>query len=535
MPGCPSVVGHGAALLLVCAALAFAWGCSSSERVEGFVHYRLNANPTTLDPALITDVPAALVAAKLFNGLVRLGEDLRVVPDIAEHWEMSKDGRTYRFHLKTGVTFSNGREVTARDFKYSFERVLDPRTRSPNAWVFDRVAGGREFRKGLSGGVGGFRVLGDRLFEIELQSPFAPFLNMLTMTACYVVPEEAVRGSAADFPAKPVGTGPFTLKEWRPHQSLALGRREGYFGRGAKARGILYRIVPEDLTAVTEFELGNLDIISLPAAAFRRFSSDPHWKDRIVSTDALNTYYLGLNASRPPFNDPEVRAAVSRAIDRRKILGTFYEGRGRLAAGPVPDVLRTWQVSSGAGEGLSYDPAAARRTLERRGVRGLTVSLYVTADQEVVDLAEIVQSYLAQVGVRVHIRQLEWSAFKSAINDGEPDMFWLSWWADYPDTENFLFPLFHSANLGPGGNRTRYVNPEVDRLIERGQLSTDAAEAGRFYRMAEESIIRDAAWVFFWHKTDYLVTQPRVEGFRTYPVYTMDKGTDVRLRAGDAQ
>ena len=514
-------------LLVLCLALACSVGCSPSERREGFLHLQLSANPTTLDPSLITDVPAALVAAKLFNGLVRLGEGLEVVPDIAERWEMSKDGRTYRFYLKAGVTFSNGREVTSRDFKYSFERVLDPDGRSPNAWVFDRVDGAREFRNGLSAGVRGFRVLGERLFEIELRSAFSPFLNMLTMTAAYVVPEEAVRQSGVGFSSNPAGTGPFVLKEWRSHQSLVLERREDYFAGSAKLKGILFRVIPEDLTAVAEFELGNLDILSLPAAVFRRFKSDPAWKDHIVSIEGLNTYYLGLNASRPPFDDPEVRVAVSRSIDRKKILETFYEGRGRLARGPVPDALRTWQIPPEAAATQSYDPAAARRMLAGRGLENFTVSLYVTADQEVVDLAEIVQSYLAGVGIRAKIRQLEWSAFKAAVNDGEPDMFWLSWWADYPDTENFLFPLFHSSNLGPGGNRTRYVSREVDRLIEQGQSSRRAADAARFYQRAEESIIRDAAWVFCWHKADYVIKQPWVRGFRTYPVYSMDKGADV--------
>ena len=118
----------------------------------------------------------------------------------------------------------------------------------------------------------------------------------------------------------------------------------------------------------------------------------------------------------------------------------------------------------------------------------------------------------------LRIKQLEWSAYKEAINKGEPDMFWLSWWADYPDPENFLYPLYHSSNEGPAGNRTRYSSREADRLIELGQAEQDEKKKNAYYQKAERLIVKDAPWVFFWHKTDYIAVQPHVRGFRPYPV-----------------
>ncbi len=160
---------------------------------------------------------------------------------------------------------------------------------------------------------------------------------------------------------------------------------------------------------------------------------------------------------------------------------------------------------------------------------GINVNMYVTADQDVIDLAEIIQSYLSEIGINVNIKQLEWSAYKDAVNKGEPDMFWLSWWADYPDPENFLFPLFHSSNLGPAGNRTRYANKEVDTLIEKGQNSLNENDRNNFYKKAEEIIIQDMPWVSFWHRTDFLIKQPWIKGYKVYPIYTMDKGTEVAV------
>jgi peptide/nickel transport system substrate-binding protein/oligopeptide transport system substrate-binding protein len=507
---------------LLCLLLAT---CTTRNREPGYVYFRIGHNPTTLDPALIVDVNGGLIAAKLFNGLVKLGDGLEVVPDIAESWEVSNDALRYRFTLRRGVTFSSGRKVRAADFKYSFERVLDPEARSPNTWIFEKIRGAREFMEEEADEVRGIRVVDDHTLEIRLEKPFAPFLGLMTMPTAYVVPVEEVLHWGPDFSSNPVGTGPFVLIEWLPNRHLALDARKDYFDLPARVTGIVYRVIPEELTAVAEFELGNLDVITVPSFEYSRYQESPRWKGLIASTEALNTYYLGLNCERPPFDDPELRRAVNRAIDRRKILETLYEKRGRLAPGPVPDALRKWPEP----EGYRYEPERAREYVRAQGLSEREITFYVNADQAVVDMAEVIQAYLKDVGLRVSIRQLEWSAFKEAVGTGEADMFWLSWWADYPDPENFLYPLFHSSNHGPAGNRARYTNPEVDKLIERGQHAPSPERSHEYYEKAEHIIARDAPWVFFWHRTDYTVRQPWIKHYRQYPVYSMDKGVDLKL------
>lgn len=239
--------------------------------------------------------------------------------------------------------------------------------------------------------------------------------------------------------------------------------------------------------------------------------------------EGINTYYLGFNCSRPPFNDIQARRAVSFAIDRKRILETFYEGRGRLAQGPIPDILRRWEAPVPP----DYDPEAARKLIDAAGLKGKKIQFYVTADPEVVDIAEIIQSYLRSAGLMVVIKQLEWSSYKAAINNGVADMFWISWWADYPDPENFLFPLFHSSNHGPSGNRTWYTNKTVDALIEAGQKSASREERDYFYSKAERAIVADVPWLFFWHKTDITVRQAQLRNYRIYPIYSIDKGLEV--------
>jgi len=497
--------------------------CSHRNRIGGYVYYRLGANPTTLDPALIVDVTGGTIAAKLFNGLVKLDENLRIIPDIAERWTVSPDGLTYTFMLTRHIHYSTRQNVKASDFKYSFRRILDPKTRSPNTWVFEKISGARDYMSGRTADVPGIRVIDDHTLEIRLEKPFSPFLSLLTMPPAYVVPEEEVRRWGADFSTHPVGTGPFSLEKWLPNREIRLGRRDDYFGEKAKIRGIVYRVIPEDLTASTEFELGNLDVISVPAPEFSKFRNDPKWKELMVSMKGINTYYIGMNCSKPPFDNIQLRRAMNFAIDRRKLLSTFYENRGRAAAGPVPDLLRTW----GSPEPYAYDPGRAKEMVKREGMAGRTIRFYITSDQEVVDMAEFIQSYIRKAGINVEITQLEWSAYKEAINKGEPDMFWLSWWADYPDSEDFLYPLFHSSNAGPSGNRARYRNVRVDRLIEEGQAAGSEKERMVAYEKAEKIIVDEAPWVFFWHKTDYTLHQPWIKGYRMYPIYSMDKGTDI--------
>ena len=496
---------------------------------EGFLYLRLNTNPTTLDPALIVDVTGASIGAKIFNGLVRFDQDLRLQPDLAEKWEVSPDGETYTFFLHHAVHFSNGREVTADDVKYSFERVLNPTTRSPRTWVFDRIEGAEEFMKKQAQEVSGIRVKDRYTLIIHLTRPFGPFLSLLTLTTAYVVPKEEVEKWGADFSFHVVGTGPFILHEWQHSQHLCLVSNPKYFRSPPHIKGIMYRIIPEDLTTIVEFEIGNLDIIRIPASEFHKYYTHPG-KRSVKEQPGLNTYYLGLNCQHTPLNDIRVRQAICVAIDREKIRTTLFEKRGLLAFGPVPPLLR--KSFPPLKDYFPYNPARARELLKEAGYpKGFPLTITITALPEVLDIVEVIQQYLQEVGIKVSIVQLEWSSFKEVVARGKSQAFWLSWWADYPDAENFLFPLFHSSNWGAGGNRSFYKNPTVDLLIEKAQQEPDETTRIRLFYEAEKTIIHEVPVVFFWNQTDYYVVQPWVKNFIPYPLSTSEDGTDISLTA----
>ncbi len=516
-------------IVVLCFVFLLLGGCSAkgTAKIPNSLYIRLKKNPTTLDPAKIVDLDSARIAAKLFNGLVCFDNSLSVVPDIAASWRVSDDGLTYHFNLKKGVRFFNGREVTASDFAFSFRRVLDPATRSPRTWVLSRIKGAVQFMTGEHNEVAGIRVKGPYELEITLEEPFAPFISFLGLTAAYVVAREEVQRWQEDFGFHSSGTGPYILKEWQHNQFLLLGANKNYFNTAPLLSGIYYKIVPEDFTALVEFEKGDLDILpEILASEYKRFAGDARWQPYIKMAQSLNTYYLGLNCQVAPFNDKRVRKAMNLAIDREKILATLMEGRGTGARGPLPPLLR----GGPAPQGYPYNPARAIKLLQEAGYpQGFVMTLYQTADVENLDICQVIQSYLRDVGIDARIVQLEWSTFLDVVARGEATSFWLSWWADYPDAENFLFPLFHSKNWGPGGNRSRFKNERIDTLLSQAVVTLDDAKRRSLYHIAEEIIIDEAPWVFFWHKSVGCIHQPWVKGYTMKPLAVMEKSTAVYI------
>jgi len=518
-------------LLLIALLSVLSLSCGRVQRDYSTLELSLTQDPTSLDPSMIVDVSGGSVAAKLFNGLVKLDKHMNVVPDIALDWQSSEDGRTYTFTLRQDVRFHNGRLLTARDVKYSFERVLSPTSGSRRKWLFEPISGAPGFIEGRTEEVAGIAVVDDHTVRIALERPLAVFLGFLAMPNAYIVPREEVERWGKDFSDHVIGTGPFMLGEWRHDEFLKIVRNTEYYGEGARVEAISYRVLPEEFTRIAEFEAGAIDIVEVPAAEFARFSSDPFWQKHMKSRVGLNTYYLGFNCQRAPMDDPVFRRAASMAVDRQKIVDVTLQGRARLAVGPVPTELPGHDTDL---SGYAYEPEHAREALLPAGEEARrTLKFYRSADPRALEISEAVQYYLLKAGLKVDIVQLEWTAFKQALNDGQADMFLLSWYADYPDAENFLFPVFHSSNWGSSGNRAFYGNPEFDALIERAQREIDPQRRVLLYKEAEAMIVDDAPWVFLWHRTDNFLVQPWVGNFEPAAIYNADKGTEVTLNRSE--
>lgn len=502
-------------------------GCFGTRRSPDELRLMLEHDLPTLDPALSTATNSGKLVALLYSTLLTYDENGSLAPELATTWTVSPDGLAYTFTLRPDARFSHGRALVADDVKRTVERVLDPATASPRTWVFDRLAGAAAFTSRTTDAVAGVEVLDAHRVRLVLDRPFAPFPGFLTMPTAAIVPSEVAAARGPDFGRKPCGSGPFVLESWTMGSELVFRRSPVAYGTPAKVDRVVFTILNEPFTYATEFKVGNLDLIPLPASESDFFTSSPRWKDHVEARPGLNVYFIGMNCQTGPCRDLRVRQAIAHAVDPDLIVATTRKGQAVRAYGPIPPGLAGHDP---AFRGMGHDPELARRLLAEAGLPAGTV-LELLQDQrnENLEVTQLVASSLERVGLKVKIVPFEWGVFSSRINEGKFDLYYRSWLADYTDAENFFFPLFHSSQAGPGGNRPRYADPETDALIARVQATPDEASRIELYRRLQSRVVDAAPYVFLFHKLERYVVQPWVRGFRIFPVFNSDKLTDVAL------
>jgi peptide/nickel transport system substrate-binding protein/oligopeptide transport system substrate-binding protein len=456
----------------------------------------------------------------LFEGLVTFDREGRVVPALASAWEVSADGRTYRFTIDESARDSDGSQLSATDVVASFHRLLDPTTASPRAWVLERIEGAEEFRQGRADSIAGLAIDPQGAVSIRLAVPSASFLGLLAM------PNAAVLSTAAEDPTT-VSTGPWVLVEHVRDSHLLLRANPHWHGKTPGFREVHVRFLPEEFTRVAEFEVGNLDVLEVPPSASTRFR-ESDLGERLHREVALVTEYVGLNNDDAVLGDVRVRRALNHAIDVDLILKQVLGGRGVRSAGAVPPSL----PGGGGGEPFTHDPKLARRLLDEAGVpEDWTLTLWQRPSPLASQVLEAIQADLTRLGVDAEIRLRDWSALKAAIDRGEPEAFFINWYADYPDAENFLVPLFHSSNIGGGGNRARFRDPTIDAELARLDQETDPDRRAELARDIDRRVWDNAPWIYLWHPILEVAVSERIEGFRPHPVPSCERWVDIAPRA----
>jgi len=487
--------------------LAVLSGCARRE--EGSVlRLALQTEPTTLDPVFSVDFSSGKISSLIHSNLVCFDPDARVVPDLAKRWEVLESGRRLVFHLGA-ARFSSGRRVTASDVVYSFRRLLDPATASPRWWLLRELTGASRFHAGDPWNDAAARAADDSTVVLTLERTVAHFLELIAMPAAGIVCREEVERLGNAYGRHPDGSGPWQLSAWREGDEVTLAPNPGYEGARTGIAGLSFRIMPEQMTQIAEFEVGTLDVLEVPRAELE------HWRAAgtpLLWRDELRVVYIGLNTRKAPFADPRVRRALNAAVDVDQIIARVLFGAGTRARGVVPPGLR---LSPEPPDRYPYDPARAKALLAEAGYpNGFSMEIWQRENPEAGRVLESVQGQLSRVGVNAKLVTREWGAFKEAIDRGTPDAFFLDWLADYPDAENFLAPLFHSSNIGPSGNRTGYRNARVDSLLDAASACLDEAGRSELYRSAEEIVYTDAPWLFLWFPERYEVVSPRLRGYR---------------------
>jgi peptide/nickel transport system substrate-binding protein/oligopeptide transport system substrate-binding protein len=497
------------ALALALAALAAGAAAQSREgapRPGGTLRMVFSADPPTLDPAHATDLTSSAVIRQVFDGLLEPDERLQPVGALARTWTVSPDQKVYTFALRPGVRFHHGRELRAADVKYSFERAA----RGKRPWVFEKIAGAREFARGTAAEIAGIRVVDDLTVEIRLERPFAPFLHLMAYDAAAVVPREEAERRGAGFASQPVGTGVFRFVSWRRDDQVVLERFRDHFRGPAHVERVVFRVIPAEATRFNEYVAGQLDVTDLPTGRCRSAQADPKLKGEVAIWSTLGTHGVRFNVERPPFNDARVRRAVAHAIDPALIVERLLEGCVTPARGILPPALPGYSPET---RRLPLDRALSRRLLAEAGVTPNTAVAFNFNTSDLNQrIAELLQAQLKEIGLAVELRRLDWAAHIKLVDDGGAGFFRQGWIGDYPDPENFLTVLFHSRNAGEAGNTSRYRNPTVDRWLDEADAMAPGPARDRRYQEAEQAIVDDAVWISLYHYSSRAAIKPHVRG-----------------------
>jgi peptide/nickel transport system substrate-binding protein/oligopeptide transport system substrate-binding protein len=510
-------------LLVLPAILSCGGGGESASTRKTIIDSRDTYDPRSMDPALSTDVPTGRAVAYIFDGLTRFTPDAKVVPGLARSWDISADGITYTFHLRTGVKFHDGRPFSAKNVVATFQRVLDPKTKGGRGWPLYPIKGAEDFAASKATSISGLVAPNDSTVVITLKEPLSIFPKELAMPVNSIVPDNP----AADFGQKPIGTGPWKFVEWRHDDYLRFAKNPDYFDGAPKTDSLMARIIPEMSTAQAEFEAGNVDVLSVPDEAGKSWATDPVKSKLLTSAPALRFWYVAINVTRGPLTDVRVRQALNYATDVSIILNTVMAGRGTVALGVVPAILGGADPNR---KGYSHDVAKAKQLLAAAGhPNGIDLELWAANTDQSPRLSQAIQANLAEAGIRVKLMARDASSVREAARKGASDLYVKEWWADYPDAENFLYPLLYSKNKGPGGNVSFYSNPKFDALVDQAHHEQDETKRNSLYTQADQLQYDDAPMIYLFFYKDVYAVQPWIKGFTVPAVFNGQRWTDVTI------
>lgn len=504
---------------------------SSSEKNHLVFKYNEHKNIGSLDPAFAKDNADIWAVNQLFNGLVQMDENLNVQPCIAKNWTISEDALTYTFSLRNDVQFhkhklfghDSTRTVTASDFEYSFNRLLDKKIASPGSWTLNKV----EY----------FTAVNDTLFQIKLKQAFPAFLGLLTMKYCSVVPKEIVEHYNSDFRSNPIGTGPFKFKRWEENLKLIFRKNDAYFESDYNGNQLPYleavaiTFLPDKQSEFLQFAQGNIDFVS---------GLDASYKDEILTASGnlrsqyeadvnmirgpyLNTEYLAffMETELPEIQSDLLRKAINYGFDRQKMMTYLRNGIGIPANGGfIPKGLPGYDESIG----FSFQPEKAKQLIQKFKTEtgNLTPEITITTTSNYLSFCEFIQRELQKIGIGVNIDVIPAATLKDAKANGKLDLFRASWVADYPDAENYL-SLYYSKNFAPNGpNYTHFKNELFDQWYEEAFTITDTKKREQLYTKMDSLVMAKTPVVPLFYDEVVRFTRKEVSGLGINPINLLD-------------
>jgi ABC-type transport system substrate-binding protein len=473
----------------------------------------------TLDPALGYDPQNWPAIKMMFDGLLdyKPGSS-QLEPRIAASLpNVSSDGRTFTFKLRTDVRFANGRKLVAKDVKYSLERVLNPSTKSPGANFLNGIAGSKAFREGRDTQVSGIETPDAGTVKIRLNEPNAAFLNVMAMNFSFIVPREAVEQTKPAFAYQPIGSGPFILESRQAGKQAVFVRNPNYFRKDIpKLDRITVKLGLDQNAAFSALKRGEIDLLGdpIPAKEFLQAQNDPKLNALIASHPDGQVRYLGINTAMPPFNNLLVRQALNHAINKSKIL-EVDAGRGVIAQQILPPTIPGHDPKY---QRYNYDPALARTLLKQAGLeKGFSSTLYTFTTEPNPQIAKSIQTDLAQIGIRITIKALDQAKLIELAGTPKTVPLVLSFWVqDFPDPSDFYWPLLSCRSATQGEYNWSFacskffdqLASKADQMAAPAQRETRALE----YQKLFARLMEQAPWVPLTHATRHTMHSARLNG-----------------------
>lgn len=492
---------HQLAWFALAVFLVFSLGapaCAAPAAYGGTLSVGVDQEPVGMDPNLVTAFSSFWRVELLYNRLVRYDSQGRIEPDLAERWE-TLNPTTYVFHLRRGVKFHNGRELTAEDVKYTIERILDPKTGSPARSYLTPI-------KKV--------VVRDRYtVEIDLSEPLASLLDALTSANASIVPKEEVQRHT-NLQRTAVGTGPFKLAEWVPDNYMRLVRNPDYFRKGLPYLDeVVFRVIPEQASLLAGLRSGSLDMVALSQGPLiQAAKADPNI--RVVQGATLNTRTFGYNVTRPPFDNVKVRQAISLALDVRQMIDTAEFGLA-YPSGPVPSSSKAWAVPPESLPFYRPDIARAKELLREAGYpEGFSMKIVTSPTFEGgLSVAQVIQQQLRQIGIKAELDVVEWGIYVNRWVKRDFDSM-VELRGGGADPDRFLYRMLHSEGAV---NNFMFKDAQLDRLLEKGRVTLDPQQRKAIYVQVQERIAELAPVRFLYNPVETRLMRGNVQGFELTP------------------
>jgi peptide/nickel transport system substrate-binding protein len=490
--------------------------CCSAKTDSQTLVVLIESSPTNLDPRIGLDAPSERIDNLIFDDLLSRGDNLNVAPGLAERWEIP-DPLTYVFHLHSGVKFHDGRPLTSRDVKWTFDSLLQGKIRSTKAANYrfvDRID-----------------AVDDYTVVFHLKEPESPLLWNLSDGAIGIVPA----GSGDEMTRHPIGSGPFRFVSSETDKEVIIERNDEYWGEKVKLARVRFAVVPEATTQALELRKGSGDIAinSLTPDTVLTLAREPNLV--VEQAPGTEVQYMGFNLRDPILKDVRVRQAVAYALDRRPMIDHLWRGQAEAARNILPP--QSWAYNRDVAT-YDYDPARARQLLGAAGYPSVNgVRFHITMKTSTTEstrlIAAVMQQQLREVGIALDIRSFEPATFFADVTHGAFQLYSLRWIGGNEDPDIFEY-VFHSAKFPPNGaNRGYYSNPKVDALIDRARREVDPSLRKPLYAEVQRILAEELPYIDLWYLDNVLVHTKRVRNIKLNPAGNFDFLRTAELAASD--